>query len=132
LAGVPGNRAEACVWGDGLAALRSVELATSFENFVRIVEKEARADGVHAVAELEALRANFALATQLRRLREKRGLTQIELAERSGVPRSEIGKIERGWANPTVATLTALATPLDMTGIAFVSDEVLSRLDNCV
>jgi transcriptional regulator with XRE-family HTH domain len=81
--------------------------------------------------ELEGLRANFALATQLRRLREKRGLTQVELAERSGVPRSEIGEIERGRANPTVATLAALAKPLDMTGIAFVSDEALSRLHSC-
>lgn len=95
-------------------------MATKFSDFVKQVEKAARAEGPRAVAELEAFRAHFALANQLADLRKKNKLTQAELARRSGIPQSEISRIERGRANPTVATLAALATPLNVSGIAFV------------
>lgn len=42
------------------------------------------------------------------------GMTQQRLAELSGVPQSEISKIENARANPTVATLAAIARPLEL------------------
>ena len=55
----------------------------------------------------------YTIAMQLVTLREKRGLTQTELAERSGVPQSEISRIERGSVHPTERTLVRLADSLD-------------------
>lgn len=44
--------------------------------------------------------------------RTESGLTQKELASRSGIDQSDISKIERGVANPSVGTLTRLADAL--------------------
>ena len=49
---------------------------------------------------------------RLARRRHKLGLTQAEVAERSRVPQSEVSRIETGKANPTYATLVALADAL--------------------
>ncbi len=49
---------------------------------------------------------------RLARRRHKLGLTQSEVAERSRVPQSEVSRIETGKANPTYATLVALADAL--------------------
>lgn len=95
-------------------------MATKFSDFSKHVEKEAKAEGPRAVAEFEAFRAHFALANQVAELRKKNRLTQTELAKRSGIPQSEISRIERGHANPTLSTLAALAKPLKVSGIAFV------------
>ena len=90
-------------------------MATSFDEFMQEIEDEARTEGPEAVAELEALHAHFALARQVAQLRHGCGMTQVELATRSGIPQSEISRIERGAANPTVATLAALGGPLGAT-----------------
>jgi len=90
-------------------------MATSFDEFMQGIEDEAQAEGPDRVAELEALHAHFALARQVAQLRRDRGMTQTELATRSGIPQSEISRIERGAANPTVATLAALGGPLGAT-----------------
>ena len=45
--------------------------------------------------------------------RALRDLSQKELAELSGIDQSDISKIERGVANPTVSTLEKLATALN-------------------
>lgn len=87
-------------------------MATSFDEFMQEIEDEARTEGPEAVAELEALHAHFALARQVAQLRHRCGMTQVDLATRSGIPQSEISRIERGAANPTVATLSALGGPL--------------------
>lgn len=51
--------------------------------------------------------------TGLRFWRRARGLTQVDLAARSGVERSHIGKLERGQvAEPRPATLLKLAEAL--------------------
>jgi len=52
------------------------------------------------------------LATNVRRLRERRGLTQQELAELSGVPRPTIANLESGTANPTLSVLLRVADTL--------------------
>ncbi|MGI8439292.1 MAG: helix-turn-helix domain-containing protein [Thermoleophilaceae bacterium] len=97
-------------------------MATSFDEFMQEIEAEAESEGPEAVAELEALHVHFALAREVARLRRARGLTQVELAARSGIAQSEISRIERGVANPTVATLAALSRPLE--AILHLSDRV--------
>lgn len=90
-------------------------MAASFDEFMQEIEDEALTEGPEAVAELEALHAHFALARQVAQLRRGCGMTQVELATRSGIPQSEISRIERGVSNPTVATLVALGEPLGAT-----------------
>jgi len=47
--------------------------------------------------------------------RESRKMTQRSLAELTGIDQSDISKIERGLANPSVATLEKIATALGST-----------------
>jgi transcriptional regulator with XRE-family HTH domain len=49
------------------------------------------------------------------RLRQAAGLTQEQLAERSGFSQQYISKLEQGRRNPTIVTLYELATGLDAT-----------------
>jgi len=61
----------------------------------------------------EALRASRGpLGTQLYKARFASGLTQRELAERSGVRQPDISEIERGGGNPTRSTLEKLGVIL--------------------
>ncbi|GAA3544305.1 helix-turn-helix domain-containing protein [Amycolatopsis ultiminotia] len=55
------------------------------------------------------------LATALRAAREAREFSAGALAERAGVSRAMIGKIERGEAQPTAVLLSRLATALGLT-----------------
>lgn len=87
-------------------------MTTRFEDFIRQVEAEAEAEGPHAVAELEALRAHYAMAQDIRALRKERGLTQKQLAAASGIDQAEISRIERGRSNPMASTIAALLAPL--------------------
>ena len=60
---------------------------------------------------LEALRA--ALAQNLKRLRNDRGLSQERLALESNVDRTYVSKIERGIGNPSLEVLVRLAVRLE-------------------
>lgn len=57
--------------------------------------------------------AAIELGLQFRDARVACGLSQRELAERSGVRQADISRIERGAGNPTEATLQRLASALD-------------------
>ena len=46
--------------------------------------------------------------------RAVKGFTQKELAKASGINQSDISKIEKGIANPTVTTLKRIASALGM------------------
>ncbi|HKA87379.1 MAG TPA: XRE family transcriptional regulator [Haliangiales bacterium] len=63
-------------------------------------------------ARIEALAAN--LAENLRYVRERRGLTQSQLAKLCGVPRSTIANVETGAANPTLSVLARVAGALQL------------------
>jgi transcriptional regulator with XRE-family HTH domain len=55
------------------------------------------------------------LGERVRELRRGRGLTLEELAERSGVSRAMISKLERGEKNPTLVVAAKLAEGLGVT-----------------
>jgi DNA-binding phage protein len=84
-------------------------MATKFADFVREVEAEARAEGPEAVAQLEAFRDHFRVGRKLAQARLAKNLTQKQVASRAKVDQGDLSKIERGLANPTLATLSAVA-----------------------
>lgn len=51
--------------------------------------------------------------TSIRRFRNSATLTQAKVADLSGVAQSKLSKIERGVANPEIATLNAICAALD-------------------
>jgi len=54
------------------------------------------------------------LGKNLHAARKKLGLTQEEVAERSGVQAGEISRIERGKRDPRVSTLERLAAAVEV------------------
>ena len=84
-------------------------MATKFSDFMSGIEAEARAEGPEAVAELEALRDHYRLGRQLAQARIKRHLSQTQVARQAHVDQADVSKIERGVANPTLGTLSAVA-----------------------
>jgi XRE family transcriptional regulator, regulator of sulfur utilization len=50
----------------------------------------------------------------LRQLREERGWSQEQLAERADLNRSYLGEVERGSAVPSIVTVSKLAGALDI------------------
>lgn len=54
------------------------------------------------------------LATALRRERERLGLSLTETAKRAGVGKSTLSQLENGNGNPSIETLWALATALNV------------------
>ena len=64
-----------------------------------------------------SLRAVVAL--NLRRLRQERGLSQEELADRAEVNRNYVGMLEREENAATVDTLEKLAAVLEVDPVAF-------------
>lgn len=72
------------------------------------LKKEALSDP-ETKKEYEAMEPEFQLILELLRLRGEQNLTQQELAERTGINRSDISKIEHGNANPSLKTIKRLA-----------------------
>ena len=55
------------------------------------------------------------LGKRIRKLRMRRGWSQSALAERCGIHAHHLGKIERGEANVTIATLLVISSCLKTT-----------------
>lgn len=55
-----------------------------------------------------------AVANNVRKLRESRGLSLSQLSELSGVAKATLFKVERGRTNPTLDTLAAIAETFDV------------------
>jgi transcriptional regulator with XRE-family HTH domain len=68
------------------------------------------------------------IAASLRTLRQRQGLSVAQLAERSGIARATVTKLEAGQGNPTIDTLYALA---DVLGAALgdLIDEPSARVE---
>jgi transcriptional regulator with XRE-family HTH domain len=58
------------------------------------------------------MKAQIAIARNLRRLRVLRGLSQESLAVDAGIDRTYVSRLERGIENPTVAILERLSRAL--------------------
>ena len=79
------------VWNDDL----DIEAETIYE------------DG--ETVEMRPLHGNFQAANAIMAARAKAGLTQKQLAELADIDQSDLSKIERGIANPSLATLDRIA-----------------------
>jgi transcriptional regulator with XRE-family HTH domain len=55
-----------------------------------------------------------ALGTNLREARERLGLTQEQVAQRSGVHATEVSRIEAGKRDPQVSTVERLAKAVEV------------------
>ena len=69
----------------------------------------------------EVTHAAELLGTRIREMRKKRNLTQVMLAETSGIPQSHMSSIERGAMLPNLVTLFRLAAALNCKVSALVS-----------
>lgn len=63
------------------------------------------------------------LGRHIRTARELRGLTQEKLAERAGINNSFLSQLERGFKAPSLKTLYAIATVLEVRMEQLFADE---------
>lgn len=73
--------------------------------------------------ERELARKKNLLALNIKRIRLERGLAQERLALEAGVDRTLVSKIERVVANPSLGVLVKLATALQVSTQALLSEE---------
>ncbi|WP_379554190.1 helix-turn-helix domain-containing protein [Qipengyuania sp. DGS5-3] len=55
------------------------------------------------------------------RIRKQRGLTQEQLAEKSGFSQQYVSDLERGKRNPTIVTIYEIAQALDVSHLDLVT-----------
>ena len=65
--------------------------------------------------EWETLQPALAVAQAMIDAREQSGMTQQQLAEKTGIAQGDISRLEKGSANPSVRTLQRLAKGMGMT-----------------
>ncbi len=65
-------------------------------------------------AEYNALEAEFSIIQAMIDARKSSGLSQKQLAEKTGIAQSDISKLENGNANPSLRTLQRLAAGMGM------------------
>ena len=65
-------------------------------------------------AEYDALEPEFAIIQAMIDARKASGITQQELAKRTGIAQADISKLENGNGNPSIKTLQRLAAGMDM------------------
>lgn len=65
-------------------------------------------------AEYDALEPEFTIMQALIDARKSTGLTQKQLAEKTGIAQSDISKLESGNGNPSLKTIQRLANGLGM------------------
>ena len=66
-------------------------------------------------AEWDALEPEFTIVQAIIDARKTTGLTQRQLAERTGIAQADISRLENGNANPSLNTLKRLASAMNMT-----------------
>ena len=65
-------------------------------------------------AEYDALEPEFSIIQAMIDARKAGGLTQQQLAEKTGIAQADISKLENGSANPSLRTLRRLAAGMGM------------------
>lgn len=105
LADTPRSPSKSRLRLDGIWALRhTLFMRNLSESDVATAGNEATSPG--------ADRGPSRLASQVLALRRQRGLTQAQLAQRSGIGQSEISRLERGRMVPTIQTVDRVASAL--------------------
>jgi len=97
-----------------MARLKKKTMNHDFDALLEQIDREAREEGPHAVAELQALQVKYRMLNQLIEGRRALHLTQKELAEKAGLGQAEVSKIERGRKSPTLDTYSRLAAALGL------------------
>lgn len=84
-------------------------MSNSFNDFLKeqLQDEEFR-------AEYEALEPEFTIIQVMIDARKSSGLTQKQLAEKTGINQADISKLERGSGNPSLRTLQRLAAGMGM------------------
>jgi len=65
--------------------------------------------------EYEALQPEMDITRAILDARIRAGMTQMELAEKSGISQADICRLEKGTRNPSIALLKRLAEAMDST-----------------
>ena len=65
--------------------------------------------------EYETLKPEYEIIRAVLNARKTKNLTQQQLADRTGVNRADISRLENGNSNPTIAQLQRIADGMDMT-----------------
>jgi ribosome-binding protein aMBF1 (putative translation factor) len=78
-----------------------------------VVARRRAAMAPDAKTQRDVFAEAYDIAMQVVALREGAGLTQTELAERTGIDQGDISRIERGATSPTTRTLQRIAEALD-------------------
>ena len=76
------------------------------------LQRSKRANSKEVSAARAVFDQAYGIACQVIELREKHKLTQVELANKAGIPQAQISRIERGVVSPTSATLAKIAEAL--------------------
>jgi HTH-type transcriptional regulator / antitoxin HipB len=76
------------------------------------LRKELGVDRAHPA--YDAARIAFELGVEVRTLREQRGWSQTELANRAGMTQSAMARFEAGGTVPTLPVLERIAAALEM------------------
>ena len=63
---------------------------------------------------LQEERELLAIAIAIAEARQKKKITQVQLAKKTGMPQSQIARLESGSHNTTLATLYRVARALDL------------------
>ena len=75
--------------------------------------------------EYEALQPEMDITRAILDARIRAGMTQMELAEKSGISQADICRLEKGTRNPSIALLKRLADAMDSTlRIEFVPKKI--------
>lgn len=81
-------------------------------NVSNIIEEEKRADN-HFSNSWDESRTEYKLMGEIIRLRKEKGLSQAELAKRTGYKQQVISRIEKKENSPTLKTLCGILDVLD-------------------
>jgi len=86
-------------------------MGRSFSEFMEELRTESKRAGKDA--DMAVFEEHFRLARQLAQRRQALHLSQKALSSRTGIDQSEISRLERGTGNPTLRTLSTIASALD-------------------
>lgn len=84
-------------------------MKTSFDDYLQAQMKDPEFR-----AEWDALEPEFTIIQAMIDARKQSGMTQKQLAEKTGINQADISKLERGNGNPSLRTLQRLAEGMGM------------------